>query len=218
MRFTGGVLLEPSYVLGEKIAALDMDDVICVTGPAIVSHTNSHYGMKLELGDFSEDWPKMWGVDIEEAGRRADVLHDEVFPALELVKGALEGLMALKQADIKRVITTSRPSHIRQLTEDWLDNNLPGLINEVRFAGIFDGHTGASAATRTKCHLYRELQPSIVVDDQMKHVRAAADLGMSAVLFSDMPWSHRDYGEGAFGVMRCTNWLDLSRKALALVA
>lgn len=187
-----------------KTIAVDVDDVLAASAEGWVRHSNQRWGTHLTVDDYQENWGAMWQVEYEEFLRRRDQLFDErVIQTFEPYIEAKAVLVELSKR-YKLVITTSRNSVLREDTLDWLNEHFGNVFQEIHLAGIYD--TGdPEAHKRTKGELLQSIGADFLIDDQPKHCLAAAESGISAVLFGDYPWN-RDIGELPDRVTRCHDW------------
>ena len=119
--------------------------------------------------------------------------------------GAKEALAELGK-NFKLVIITTRMTVVNQLTKDWLDLHYPGIFDEVVFSGFYDKLTPDSKY-KTKGELAKEAGASYLIDDQPKHVIAAAKLGIKGLLFGDYGWNRVDTLPD--GVVRVKDWKEV---------
>jgi uncharacterized HAD superfamily protein len=185
--------------------AIDIDDVLAANAEGFVAFSNERWGMNLKPEDYDEHWAKVWKVDIEEVERRAVELHasgaiahyrhnDEALPVLTHLK-----------VDYRLLAITSRRRSIERLTRDWIAAHYPGLFEDIKFAGIFDEPVRSEMMLRTKADLFAQNNVSYVIDDQLKHCLAAADLGISTLLFGNYGWN-QTMAELPRNVTRVHDW------------
>ena len=46
-----------------QIIAIDIDDVLAESAKVFIEYSNNTWGTSLTVGDYIEDWSKMWQVD-----------------------------------------------------------------------------------------------------------------------------------------------------------
>ena len=175
--------------MSEKpIIAVDIDDVIASNAESFVAYSNATFGTHLSVEDYHEHWSEMWGVDHPETLRRSDIFHESGhMGTYGAVDGALEALTELKEK-FHLVVLTSRRSSMRKLTQEWVDMQYPGIFSDVVFTSFFDV-PAAGNVDKTKAHLLREIGASYIIDDQVKHVLPAAEMGIPGLLFGNYPWN-----------------------------
>ncbi len=193
----------------KPIIAVDLDDVLTNNAQAFADFSNATWGTKLTADDFDEDWNRVWGTELEETRRRAELFHsDGVFDGFMHKKDALSVLTKLHKS-YALVIATSRREVVRSITESWLERHYAGLFSGVYFTGFFDGKHGAEALKKTKKDLVIEIGANYLIDDQPKHCFGAAEAGLKAVLFGDYRWNQ--VARLPKGVARCSSWLEVGR-------
>ena len=189
----------------KQIIGVDIDDVLAANAEGFINFSNQRWGTRLRPEDYTEHWAKLWQVDIEEVERRAGELHDSgVIAAYRHNDAALPVLQALK-ADYTLLAMTSRRISIEQLTRQWIDTHYKGIFDDVKFAGIFDVPVNAEIHTLTKSDLFSQHKVDYVIDDQLKHCMAAADLGIDALLFGNYTWNQTDQALSG-KVARVSDW------------
>jgi uncharacterized HAD superfamily protein len=190
----------------KETIAVDVDDVMAVTVESFIEFSNKQWGTRLSIDDYVEDWPTMWKINRDTLFERVQVMNKARLAANSGVhEGAIDVLNALRK-DYRLVITTSRRKDLIGETEEWLDKHFRNLFDEVHFAGIFDDlHPDAHHAT--KADLCRQIGADYLIDDHPKHCFAAADAGITSILFGDYPWN-RDT-EPHSNVVRAKTWRDV---------
>lgn len=170
--------------------AVDVDDVLTNTAAAIVAFSNSTWGTSLALDDYDDHWAKMWHVDTEEALRRRAVMEGaNLHAGMPGDPQAKEVLDRLSQK-YRLVVVTSRWLAVKDQTINWINEHYSGVFDEIHFTGIWDAkHGGDVAGNMTKTEILRQLGANMLIDDQLKHCLAAADAGISALLFGDYGWN-----------------------------
>lgn len=191
----------------QGVIACDIDDVLADTAPKIIAFSSQAFGTHLMVDEFLEDWPTMWRIYLEEAERRAEIVHGSgIFSELEVVKGSLEALTKARAAGYSIVGATSRPRILKTVTEAWLDEKFAGLFDAVYFSGHFDGERSMTMHLATKRDLYTTLNATVAIDDQPKHCVGAREINIeSALLFGDHMWN-RSFDCAARGIIRCRDW------------
>jgi uncharacterized HAD superfamily protein len=183
--------------------AVDIDDVLAAETEFIIEFSNKHFGHNLTREEYTEHWGDLWGVDLEEVERRAELIHESgnvsSYPLIEDGRAVLEHL----KKHYRLVILTSRRDRLRQETLDWLDQHFPGLFDEVQFTGFFDT-LNDDRHLLTKADLLLEMGADYLIDDQLKHCAGAAEAGLNVILFGDRA-TYRDTDLPA-NVTRCLDW------------
>jgi hypothetical protein len=149
----------------------------------------------------------MWKIEPEESKLRASEMYASgIFGRHRHFPDAAPVLRALA-ARFDLVVLTSRRVIAKEETRVWLDRHFAGLFPEVHFSGIWE-RTDNDPHLLTKADVCLELGLDYLIDDQLKHVVGAAEVGVEAVLFGDYPWNQTD--ELPNGAHRCANWAEVS--------
>lgn len=186
-----------------SVIAVDIDDVLSVYAEALINFSNSRWSTDLTIDDIHEDWATMWKIDHKLLSVRANTLHEELFKELEHQETAKPVLEKLSK-EYELVITTSRQRKLLKDTQEWLGKYFRGVFNEVHFAGIYDGEYEKNRHKETKGKLIAQIGADYLIDDQLKHCFAVAELGITGLLFGDYPWNKtRTLPEN---VSRVRNW------------
>lgn len=188
----------------KPVIAVDVDDVLAVNAANFITFSNQHWGTSLTVEDFQEDFTTMWGVDRDEVARRmteyADLGIAADYPHFEDAVPVLKDLK--KRFDL--VIVTSRRKLLVGHTLEWLEKYFSNIFQEVHHAGIFD-ELKAGSFTATKADLCRQIGSDYLIDDQIKHCVAAAEAGITSVLFGDYSWNRTSQNLPS-NVIRAANW------------
>lgn len=190
---------------------LDLDNVLGLSARGIIEWSNTWApNAPLTIEKYSENFPAMWGVSLEEANERwAEFCRDHM-PGIapdESMQRIIEGLPEV----IKRNILTSRGSHTVEVTRHWAEQHYRSVGKVLH--GLTDWANDPLAHTRTKAdslqHYVETKQvglPDICVDDEPKHTgglaKFYADRGVNplghVVLYGAYPWNEhaRDRQEG----------------------
>lgn len=190
----------------KPIIAVDIDDVISTNAQSFVEYSNEKWGTHLTVDDYQEHWAEMWGIEHEEVERRAREYHESGhIGTYRTVDGAKEALQKLKER-FKLVILTTRRNSTNQLTKDWIDRCYPGIFDEIIFSGFYDTLIQGNFK-KTKGELAKSIGANYIIDDQLKHIQAAAELGIQGVLFGDYAWNKAEILPE--NVTRARNWDDV---------
>jgi 5'(3')-deoxyribonucleotidase len=197
--------------MSKPIIAVDIDEVLSASAPDFVKFSNERWGTNLAVENYDEHWSEMWQVDVDETIRRRDVyLNSGLIGKHATIDGAYETLKRLSEK-FEIVLVTSRSSALEAETKAWIETNYKDIASSVYFSGIFDGNFTADSFTHTKSDIFAELKPVFVIDDQIKHCRAAADLNINAILFGDYNWNH-DYDGSNRLIVRCRDWQQVEER------
>lgn len=189
---------------GKKVIALDFDDVIAHFNAHLMVFHNKNYGTNLEYEDLVryDDWEKVYGCDRETMNQRAfDFYHSDEHLEISPVPGAEEALGHLSEIYSLQIVT-SRPEHVKEITERWINKFFPSHFEKIHFTNGFLGSTGS--IIKNKSAVCREIGASVIVEDALKHVKDVAMSGLPALLF-DRPWNRE---ETPAGVSRVHSWTE----------
>ena len=189
--------------MSRPIIALDIDDVLSNSAKGIISYANKRWGHTHTLEDFNEHLPSLWQVTQEEAEARwAEYMASGEMERYEVLSDARRVLQDLAQR-YHIIAVTSRREVLMELTQCWLDQNYPGVVQKL-ISSNFYGKGDPHAAKRTKAAILKEIGAAYIIDDQPKHCSGAAEVGVQAILFGDYPWNRS--AELAQGIVRCKDW------------
>lgn len=189
--------------------AVDLDDVLAHSALSLINYSNSQWGTNLSIYDYSEDWVSMWQTHYEDALQRSLQWHASREFGEKPPRA--ESLPVLKHLASKHdlVILTSRKKIVSDITLDWVARHYAGIFSDVHFAGIWDDadidHTLQIKGTKSTKFTY--IEADILIDDQVKHCNAIAELGKPAVLFGEYAWTDPSTLHPA--VVHCKNWKDV---------
>lgn len=189
-----------------KAIAVDIDDVISASAEGFLTWSNEQLGTNLTIDDYQEHWGQMWQVDHEEVIRRAHAYyasgHQEKFAPID---DAYDVLRALKER-FRLIIITSRRDSGSGLTDAWIKKHYEGIFEDIVFSGFYNAITEDSFH-RTKGDIAKQTGVDFLIDDQLKHAVAAAEVGIPSVLFGNYPWNQADALPE--GVVRAHGWKDV---------
>lgn len=124
---------------------------------------------------------------------------------MPVVRGAKEGIAALREMGFRLVVVTSRQLIIKQDTENWLRHNFaPDSFTDV----VFGNHWGLHGRKISKLDLCKELGAKLLIDDSLIYAKEIAAAGMQSVLFDldgSYMWNKTDEPLPR-GIMRVSNW------------
>ncbi len=190
----------------KPVIAIDIDDVLSLNAEGFAKWSNERFGTHISVDDYQEHWAEVWKVQIEEAQRRADEFHSSNnVGGYKVVPGAKEALLKLKEK-FDLILLTSRRSSIAEFTREWIDINYPGIFKDCIFCGFFDVK-GIERLKLTKAELVKQVNASYFIDDQLKHVEAAASLDIPCLLFGDYAWNQKE--NLPQNITRVKNWAEI---------
>jgi hypothetical protein len=96
---------------------------------------------------------------------------------------------------------------LEPMTRLWVEKYYNGIFSDIRFAGIWDSDDRENRMNMTKAVLCKEINASYLIDDQLKHCKAVAEVGIEALLFGAYPWNKSvDHDEN---ITRTESWLQV---------
>ena len=181
----------------KPLLAVDIDNVLADFNEAFVNYANKNWNSNITLDQITEDWAKLFGIDDAEWQRRAKELFSDnsrLYRNLPLIAGVERELAKLEQHfDI--IAITSRSRGAENATRYWLEENLPGIVKEVHFSGIYDKfENGIDSCKQTKGDICKKLAIDYFIDDEPKHCIASADHEISTIIFGEYP-TNRDFSD-----------------------
>ncbi|KAJ3291182.1 hypothetical protein HK104_006290 [Borealophlyctis nickersoniae] len=201
------VLAQPSGADSKPIMALDMDETVCLTIPAVSKWHNERYGTSFTLADYyTYDWSAVWGCSLEEARKRIrEFQQSEWFwDKLEPVPGAKEALDILSKHYTLHIVT-AREEFVAPASYAFLSKHLPGLISQVHFANqnmTPEESSKPGVRVRTKLEILNDIGTKILVDDSLDHLRTCVVRDVTVFL---MDW------EGKYGWNKLKDGEELPR-------
>lgn len=192
----------------KPIIAVDIDDTIAANAVGFVEYSNKKYGTHLTIDDYQDHWGEAWKTEHEETERRALEYHASGHIATyKTIDEAYEVLKKLKERFTLVVLTTRRNS-INELTREWIGKYYPNIFDKFVFSGFFDNPTSESIKM-TKGELTKQIGAEYLIDDQLKHVEAAAALGIEGLLFGEYSWNKSK--KLPSNVTRVKNWEEVGK-------
>jgi uncharacterized HAD superfamily protein len=174
--------------MSKPTIAIDIDDVLAAHAEGMVAFSNKKWGTNLAVEDYDEHWAQMWQTDAEETERRAQIFHEAgIVSDYQHHTQAIPVLMKLKETH-RLIVITSRRRMIEYETRVWIDKYFTDAFDELHFAGFWDNPTTGTHML-TKAQLAKDLRADFLIDDQLKHCIAAADIGIPALLFGNYNWN-----------------------------
>lgn len=190
-----------------KIIAIDCDDVLVPTAPAILAYCNKTYGTHITLEQLYSKDSAVWGVqNYDDAVKRVQAYLDtSEYQNLPPFEEAIEVLKKLGER-YELHIVTARHDQLAEATKRMLAAHFPGLFKSIQFTN----HFGATA--RTKAQVCQDIGADLLIDDHLNHAELAAQCGIDVLLFGDYPWNKTDSLSSS--ISRVSDWNDVARKLL----
>lgn len=185
-----------------KSIAFDLDDVLASHVESFIVFSNETYGTNLTVGDYSEDWPGLWGVTEDEVNKRA--LEFQTLQRIATFAVKDDAQITLEQLKIKYdlYVVTARRQHLVNTSIDWINKHFPNVFKEIHFVPMWELNNKI-----TKGDICKKIGADYLVDDLPRHCNIAADAGIKAILFGDYAWNRDE--KIVDNVMRCKDWCDL---------
>lgn len=175
----------------KPIIAIDIDDVLADNALGFVQWSNSRFGTNLTPDDYQEHWAEMWKIDNDEVLKRSNEFHmSNHVSTYNTIPGAREALDKLKTR-FTLILITSRRFIIKEITDEWINKNYNNIFSDCIFCGFYDGPI-SSGLKLTKAELARDIKADYLIDDQIKHIEAAASIGIKSLLFGDYSWNKKE--------------------------
>jgi len=174
----------------KQTIAVDIDDVLAANAEGFAEYSNKKWGTHLKADDYTEHWAELWKVDFNEVIRRREaIIEDKLFIKHRFFD---EAKPVLKKLSIKYtlIIVSSRGRRQQADTIEWLHKEYGEIFSGIHFANIWDRDMHVLEKIKlTKAEILTELGCDFLIDDQPKHCLAAAQAGITALLFGDYAWS-----------------------------
>ncbi|QRW14843.1 hypothetical protein RhiLY_13842 [Ceratobasidium sp. AG-Ba] len=184
------------------LIAVDMDDVLCCTNEAVAQWHNNHYGTNLTISDFHyyHYWKNPgWGDPSETLDKVKVFSYSDEFERVPPTKGAIEGVKSLKALGYRLEIVTARSTHHRPMTDAWLAQWLPGMIDKVHYTGEFEHNpkvaippppTADGPKKITKADILAMIGARLLIDDSLPNALLCAPVA-PVLLFGNYQWNKR---------------------------
>ncbi len=163
-----------------KTIALDLDDTLVDTIAALLDFIEESRGYRVDEARLAT---YQLGADEKQTNEIVDGFYDaEAHQKIVAVAGAPEACRSLKDAGFELVVVTARKPEAAAVTNALVERLFPGL-----FAGV---HSVGHQPDKVKA--LRALGARLLIDDNARQIRRAADAGVPTVLFGHLPWN-RDF-------------------------
>lgn len=193
--------------MSNRIIAIDCDDVIVNTAPAIIRHYNEHYGVNVDLKDLYSNDLSVWAVDdIQTANDRAEqYLHSDEYQLATPPSATIEVINELGKRHELHIVT-GRSDFLTETTQNMLDRYFPGIFRSIEFTNFF------GSQQRSKAQVCKSLGADLLIDDHLHHVTVVAQSGVEAYLFGNYPWNQAD--QLPTNITRVRDWHEVATKLL----
>jgi len=188
--------------VAKKTIAVEIDDVLAAHADELLRFSNQRWGTNLSIEDYDEHWAKMWHIDRFEVEKRAQEFFRD-FPEFKHFPDALDVLKRLSEK-YRLVILTSRRHEISKDTEAWLNKYFHGIFDEIHYSSLWNKPIKEDRASGTKGRIVKQIGADYLIDDQPKHCVAAAEAGITALLFGNYPWNREQ--ETGVKLIKVKDW------------
>lgn len=163
-----------------KTIALDLDDTLVDTISALLDFIEESRGYRVDdarLATYQLGEDEKQTIEIVDGFYGAPA-HQRIAAA----PGALDACRSLKDAGFELVVVTARKPEAAAVTNALVERLFPGV-----FAGV---HAVGHHPDKVKA--LRAVGARLLIDDNARQIRRAADAGVPTILFGHLPWN-RDF-------------------------
>lgn len=166
--------------------AIDLDDVLSQTMPALVKFHNEIYKTKLKEKDIKiYDLSEIFNEKTDEGIRRkVHEFHTTHYgQKIKPIKGAKKVLEKLKKNN-ELYIITARSEDIKKETEEWVEKHFPNIFSKIYFSKylVLDGKEA------TKKSMCNDIGIDMFIEDNIKYAMECVEPNRKIYLF-DYPWN-----------------------------
>jgi len=188
------------------VLAIDCDDVLVPTAPAIIRYYNERYGTQLGLEHmYRPATIDTWGTDDDDIAieRVNEFLQSEAHAALMPDAAAVESVRALAKEHELHLVT-GRASFLEDLTKKMLADYFPGCFKTIEHTNFVVSSRDV-AIRRSKGEVCRSIGAHVLIDDHLQHGHSVLDAQLERVIiFGDYPWNQEK--NLAPRMVRCPDW------------
>jgi 5'(3')-deoxyribonucleotidase len=185
----------------KQIIAIDCDDVIVASAPAILDHYNKTYGTDIAIEDFYGEelaaYPATERVD--------EYLASEEYKNLPPLQEAIHAIRQLGEHHELHVVT-GRADYLAEATHTMLKKHFPDIFRSVEFTNYFGKNS------RSKAQVCKDIGADLLIDDHLHHAEVVAAEGIEVLLFGDYPWNKADTLPP--NITRVRGWNDIVERLL----
>jgi FMN phosphatase YigB (HAD superfamily) len=102
------------------------------------------------------------------------------------------------------VVVSLRGADYAQKTRQWLERHFPGAFSDIIIFGSDKAHAGLAS----KLELLKRLKASVLIDDSLRQVKEAQQVGVKSIWFGDLPWQTEPTPPG---IHRAKTWAEVER-------
>ncbi len=191
----------------KRIIAIDCDDVIVATAPAILDFYNTRYNTRLELKNLYSKDLTLWAADdAKTAMARVDeFLKTSEYQQMEPFKEAVGVIHELKKYHELHIVT-GRNDFLQQATQDMIDRFFPDTFTSIEYTNFF------TDTPRSKGDVCIQLGADLLIDDHLHHASVVAECGTDVFLFGDYPWNQSNNLPER--ITRVSGWHEIGKRLL----
>lgn len=170
----------------KPVIAIDCDDVIVGTAPAVIANYNATYGTSVLLSDYYGLDVSVWGTDDATAIKRVQEYQMTAeFQQMPPFKEAID--VITKLADHYELhVVTGRHDFLAQATSAMLQEYFPDIFKVIEFTNYF------SDSSTSKATVCSAMGARYLIDDHLHHANVVAQAGIEVLLFGDYPWNQAE--------------------------
>lgn len=189
--------------MSKTIVAIDCDDVIVGTAPAVIANYNALYGTNARLSDYYGLDVSVWGTDDATAIKR--VQEFQMTPEFQQMPPFKEAIDVIAQlADKYELhVVTGRHDFLAQATSAMLQEYFPDIFQSVEFTNYF------SDSSTSKATICTAMGAQYLIDDHIHHANVVAETGIDVLLFGDYPWNQTE--TLAPNITRTKDWHEVQK-------
>jgi|GEM_PF-4138738 len=186
--------------MAELLLATDVDDFLFEHAGLFCEWSNAECGTNLQVHEYHEDWPLLWGLDITkpedmaEATRRRNLfITPEIFREFPPIEGMPEAMQQLKgRRKFGAAGVTKRRTTLESVTWAAINQHYPNIYEHlVCLTEVND--QGVRVGSRDKVEVCIEMGAFALADDQWEAPIGMALAGLEGVVFNRYPMNFPDH-------------------------
>jgi phosphoglycolate phosphatase-like HAD superfamily hydrolase len=175
-----------------KTIALDLDDTLVDTIATLLEWIEESRGYRVDEARLAS---YQLGVDETQTIEIVNGFYDaQAHHKIAAVAGASDACRSLRGAGFELVVVTARKPEVAALTDALVERLFPGVFAAVHAVG----HQSDKVKT------LRAVGAKLLIDDNVRQIKRAADAGVPTILFGDLPWNR-----GVAWPRRARTWMDV---------
>jgi len=170
------------------VIAFDLDDVLAAYQLGWIAFNNEKYGHNLTFEDIKDySYRDSMNISDDEVFRRIyEIYASNIIRELAPVPGAIDVINRLSGDGHSLYILTSRPTQIKEVTRNWIDEHFPQQFIDILFSGQVS-QKGYDHKI-TKADICKEYRVDWLVEDAPMHAEHAAQAGINVAVV-EKPWN-----------------------------